>query len=185
MREPSEELAASVSLGPEDVIEVDEEANDQAEDLEVRVDADAEDPFHVPRASNYRGGVGSRRESRERALALLYEAESKSQSPSELLADLPVPPDEFATELLDGVAEHADRIDGLIRQYARDWKLERMPAIDRAVLRLATFELIARPEIPTGAVISEAVELAKQYSTDESGRFVNGLLSAIAEAERT
>lgn len=132
----------------------------------------------------YRGGLGSRREARERAVALLYEAEAKSQPPDELLADLPLPPEVFTIELVDGVGANLDAIDDVIRSYARDWKLERMPAIDRAVLRIATFELIHRPDVPVGAVISEAVEMAKQYSTDESGRFVNGMLSAIAGAVR-
>ena len=72
------------------------------------------------------------------------------------------------------------RIDELIAAHAIDWTLDRMPVVDRAVLRMATFELLARPDVPTGVVISEAVELAKQYSTDESGRFVNGVLATIA-----
>ena len=134
--------------------------------------------------SPYTGGLGSRREARERAIGLLYEAETKGVTPADLLAELPVPPDEFATELVLGVGAHLDEIDELIVTYARDWKLERMPALDRAVLRLATHELAHRPDVPTGAAISEAVELAKQYSTEESGRFVNGMLSAIASAVR-
>lgn len=117
-------------------------------------------------------------------MTLLYEAEIKSLTPSELLAELPVPPEPFTVELLVGVGEQAEAIDDLLRAYARDWKLERMPAMDRAVLRMATFELVHRPDVPTGAIISEAVELAKHYGTDESGRFVNGMLSAIAVAER-
>jgi N utilization substance protein B len=132
----------------------------------------------------YTGGLGSRREARERAIGLLYEAETKGVTPAELLADLPVAPDEFATELVLGVGAHLAELDALITSYARDWKLERMPALDRAVLRLGTFELAYRPDIPTGAVISEAVELAKHYSTEDSGKFVNGMLSAIAEAVR-
>jgi transcription antitermination protein NusB len=132
----------------------------------------------------YQGGVGSRREARERAVGLLYEAEIKGLTPSELLAELPVTPEPFTVELLVGVGEHGAEIDELLRAYARDWKLERMPAMDRAVLRMATFEVVHRPDVPTGALISEAVELAKHYGTDESGRFVNGMLSAIAEAER-
>lgn len=132
----------------------------------------------------YQGGVGSRREARERAVALLYEAEIKSITPAELLAELPVEPETFTVELLLGVGEHGGEIDDLLRRYARDWKLERMPAMDRAVLRLGAYELAHRPDVPTGAIISEAVELAKHYGTDESGRFVNGMLSAIAEAQR-
>ena len=124
--------------------------------------------------------VGSRHAARERALGLLYEAESKDVEPAELLACLPVEPDPFAVELVEGVSEHRDRIDELIGRFSRDWRLERMPAVDRAVLRLAVFELAELPDVPTAAAISEAVELAKRYSTEDSGRFVNGLLARIA-----
>lgn len=130
--------------------------------------------------SPYQGGVGSRREARERALSLLYEAESKGSTPDDVLAELPVAPDEFAVELVTGVGAHRDELDEIIRRFARDWKLERMPALDRALLRLGVFELVHLRDVPTGAVISEAVELAKRFSTEESGRFVNGMLSAIA-----
>jgi N utilization substance protein B len=126
------------------------------------------------------GGVGSRREARERALALLYEADVKGAEPQAVLDALPLEAEPFTAELVAGVGEHRPEIDALLRSYARGWTLERMPAVDRAVLRLATFELTERPDVPTGAVISEAVDLATHYSTDESGRFVNGMLSAIA-----
>jgi transcription antitermination protein NusB len=138
----------------------------------------------MPGDERYEGGIGSRREARERAVSLLYEAEAKGRTGNEVLAELPVPPEPFTVELLHGVTAHGDEIDDLLRSHARDWKLERMPAVDRAVLRLATFELAHRPDVPVAAVISEAVELAKQYSTDESGRFVNGMLSAIAAKVR-
>jgi N utilization substance protein B len=116
----------------------------------------------------YSGGVGSRREARERAVSLLYEAETKGVTPGAVLTELPLPAEPFIAELVTGVGAHLDEVD----------------ALDRAVLRLATFELVHRPDIPVGAVISEAVELAKRYSTDESGRFVNGMLSAIAAKVR-
>ena len=128
--------------------------------------------------------AGSRREARERALSLLYEAESKDAPPESVLADLPLAPKPFVADLVMGVADHRDRIDGLIAGHAIDWTLDRMPAVDRTVLRLAVYELLERPDIPTGVVISEAVELAKSYSTQESGRFVNGVLSAIARDVR-
>ena len=128
----------------------------------------------------YVGGVGSRREARERALALMYEAETKSMTPAEVIDALPLPPEPFAAELLVGVGEHADEIDATIRAYAKGWTLERMPALDRALLRIGVYELSFTPEVPTGAVISEAVELAKTFSTDDSGKFVNGMLSAVA-----
>jgi transcription antitermination protein NusB len=132
----------------------------------------------------YRGGIGSRREARERAFGLLYEAETKDITPSEVVAELPVPPEDFTLELIEGVETNQVELDATIRRFARDWKLERMPALDRALLRLGTFELVHRSDIPTGAVISEAVELAKRFSTDESGRFVNGMLSAVAAEAR-
>ena len=126
--------------------------------------------------------TGSRREARERALSLLYEAELKDITPAALLADLQVDPDPFAVELVEGVGEHADEIDAVIERYAIDWALDRMPVVDRNVLRLGVFELLHRTEIPVGAVISEAVELAKRYSTEDSGRFVNGVLAGVAAA---
>ena len=84
--------------------------------------------------------TGSRREARERALALLYEAEAKDQRPAVVLAALPIPPEPYAAQLVHGVQDHAPEIDGLISRYARGWKLERMPAVDRALLRLAVYE---------------------------------------------
>ena len=97
-----------------------------------------------------------------------------------MLDELPVPPDPFAGDLVAGVGDHQDEIDDRIRRFARGWALERMPVVDRTVLRMAIYELVHRPDVPTAAVISEAVELAKRYSTDDSGRFVNGMLSNIA-----
>jgi N utilization substance protein B len=135
-------------------------------------------------APSYQGGVGSRRESRDRALGLLYEAEAKSLTPAEVLAAQPIAPEPFAVELVEGVGEHLEEIDNTIRAYAQGWSLERMPSLDRALLRIGIFELRWRPDVPTGAVISEAVELAKRFSTDDSGKFVNGLLSAVAADAR-
>jgi N utilization substance protein B len=127
---------------------------------------------------------GSRREARERAVSLLYEAELKDQAPAEVLADLPVAPDEFVIDLVRGVGEHRDRLDKVITDHAIDWSLQRMPAVDRNILRLAVYELLERPDIPASAVLSEAVELAGRYGTDESSRFVNGLLAAVAKDVR-
>jgi N utilization substance protein B len=128
--------------------------------------------------------VGSRREARERALSLLYEAEAKDVTPNDVLADLPLPPDAYVIDMVRGVQEDTPRIDELIARYAIDWTLDRMPVVDRTLLRMATYELLDRPDVPTGAIISEAVELAKTYSTDESGRFVNGVLASIANEVR-
>jgi N utilization substance protein B len=127
---------------------------------------------------------GTRRQARERALSLLYEAESKGVHPNDVLAELPVDPAKFAEELVRGVADHQEEIDRYLGEYAHDWTVDRMPALDRALLRMSVFELLYRPDVPTGAVVSEAVELAQDYSTDESARFVNGMLSNIAESVR-
>ena len=125
-----------------------------------------------------------RRDARERALGLLYEAETKGCTGTELLAGLPVPADEFAAGLVTAVDEHKDRIDGLISEHAKGWTLARMPALDRAALRMGTAELITRSDVPTPVVLNETVELASRFSTDDSGRFVNGLLAKIATEVR-
>ena len=126
----------------------------------------------------------TRREARERALSLLYEAESKRVAPGDVLKDLPVEPDPFVADVVAGVGRELQRIDALISTHAIGWELERMPVVDRALLRMATYELIGRPDVPTAVVISEAVDLAGQYSTDDSGRFLNGVLAAIASEVR-
>ncbi len=126
----------------------------------------------------------TRREARERALGLEYECEQRSLRADELLDQLPVAPDAYASLLIRGVDEHREEIDVLLRKYSEHWALERMPAIDRALLRIGVFELAWVPDTPTGVVISEAVELAQAYSTKDSGRFVNGLLSRIGDELR-
>ena len=123
---------------------------------------------------------GPRRDARERALELLYEAESKDQTMRDVLASLPVSPDPFAVDVAMGVDEHRPRIDELLTKLATDWPLDRMAVLDRAVLRMGVYELLERPDVPTAVVLDEAVELAKRYSTEESGRFVNGVLAAAA-----
>jgi N utilization substance protein B len=128
--------------------------------------------------------VGTRREARERALSLLYEADAKGVTPQAVVAELPVEPPPFVVGLVLGVASREPELDALIARYAIDWTLDRMPVVDRTLLRLATYELLGHPDVPTAVVISEAVELAKQYSTEESGRFVNGVLASIAAETR-
>ncbi len=127
---------------------------------------------------------GARRQARERAMSLLYEAEAKEMAPSEVLAALPVEAAPFATDLVAGVGDHQEEVDRLISRFSRDWAIARMPAVDRALLRVATFELLHRPDVPTGVVLAEAVELAQRFSTDDSARFVNGVLAAIAREVR-
>jgi N utilization substance protein B len=124
--------------------------------------------------------VGNRRQARERALSLLYEADAKGAKPSEVLADLPVEADPFVVDMVTGVEDNLARVDTLIGAHSIGWTLDRMAVIDRTLLRMAAYELLESPDIPVGAIVSEAVELAKRFSTEDSGRFVNGVLSAIA-----
>ena len=129
---------------------------------------------------------GSRREARERALELLYEAYAKdASSVASTLEALVVAPDPYAEELVRGIESRAGEIDGLISSHAKGWAIDRMPVVDRALLRIAVYELVACPDVPVAVVISEAVELAKRYSTEDSSRFVNGVLAAVAAAARS
>ena len=121
-----------------------------------------------------------RSDARERALYLLYEAHSKGIAPADTIDLQVVEPDELTQELVRGVDEHLAALDARIADKAKGWTLSRMPVLDLSVMRLATFELVERPHVPTAVVLNEAVELAKRYSTDDSGRFVNGVLAAIA-----
>lgn len=127
---------------------------------------------------------GARRRARERALEILYEAECKSLTFDALLADLPIEPEPYTSRLVLGVERELGRIDDLLDRHASGWPLERMPAVDRCLLRIACYELLAESEVPTAVVIDEAVELAKTYSTEGSGRYLNGVLSAVAGVVR-
>ena len=126
-----------------------------------------------------------RSDARERALYVLYEAAQKGIAPAEVLAAQVVAADELTTSLVTGVEAHRDRLDAAIADRAArsgggGWTLERMPVLDLNVLRIGAYELLGRPDVPVAVVIDEAVELAKRFSTDNSGRFVNGVLSALA-----
>jgi N utilization substance protein B len=125
-------------------------------------------------------GEGPRHEARERALGLLYESEMKAAEVGDVLRSLSVPPDPFTVTLVEGVAARAGEIDALVAEASRGWEMPRMPVLDRNILRMATFELVAERDTPVAVVIDEAVELANQFSTELSGRFVNGVLSTIA-----
>ncbi|KAM9862419.1 transcription antitermination factor NusB [Leucobacter sp. BZR 635] len=87
----------------------------------------------------------------------------------------------YAREIVDGVTDHREEIDDLIASYAQGWTIDRMPNVDRAILRIASWEMLHNPEVPAPVAINEAVGLAKEYSTDDSSRFVNGVLGKIAE----
>jgi N utilization substance protein B len=126
-----------------------------------------------------------RHQQRERALSLLYEAELKDEGPLVVVDALPVPPDPFVRQLLERAVATRDEADQLIAGASVGWPLERMAVIDRLVLRLGVAELLDPSGPPVAVVIDEAVELAKAYSTEESGGFVNGILSTIAADVRT
>jgi N utilization substance protein B len=128
--------------------------------------------------------AATRREARERALSLEYERETRDIGIDEVVVALPARPDRYAEQLARGVEQHRQQIDTLLATHSAHWTIDRMPAIDRAVLRIATYELLYEPDVASAVVINEAVDLAKQYSTKDSGRFVNGLLAKIAETVR-
>jgi transcription antitermination protein NusB len=133
--------------------------------------------------------LAARSKARKRALDILFEGDQRGADPVGILterlpeANPPVP--EYAAELVQGVAAHLPRIDEILASYAEGWALDRMPAVDRAILRLAAYELLWRTDIPDPVAIDEAVELAKSLSTDESPRFVNGVLGRIAASRRS
>jgi len=121
-----------------------------------------------------------RTRSRKRALDILHSADVTGRPLLEVLASEEEPVGSFTATLVQGVAAHADEIDGVIRSHADRWTIERMPVVDRNLLRIALFEILLSDETPPGAAINEAVELAKMFSTEDSGRFVNGLLGKVA-----
>ena len=125
-----------------------------------------------------------RSDARERALYLLYEAHSKGIAPADTIDLQVIEPDELTRELVIGVGNDLARLDELIAAKSKGWTLARMPVLDLNVMRLAVYELLERPHVPTAVVLNEAVELAKRFSTDDSGRFVNGVLAAIAAETR-
>jgi N utilization substance protein B len=135
-----------------------------------------------------KASMPARRKARKRALDVLYEADMRDRPPVEVLAgyleriEQPRPDHiTYTISLVEGVAAHLDRIDELIGSYAEGWTLDRMPVIDRNLARIAIQELLYVDEIDDPVAISEAVELAKQMSTDDSPRFLNGILGRIAE----
>jgi N utilization substance protein B len=134
--------------------------------------------------SSRSAGNDARSDARERALHLLYEAHAKSASGSSVVESQVLPVDELVLEIVSGVDGVTALADEIIAENAIGWTLARMPVIDLIVLRIAIFELKSRPDVPTAVILNEAVELAKTFSTDESGRFVNGILSTIAKKVR-
>ena len=125
-------------------------------------------------------GLGSRREAREEALAILYQAELTGDAVDDALASREVSPSEYAVEIAERVDEDRDELDALLGRHLKNWRVERMPLVDRVIARIAAWELSERDDIPTGVVLSEAVEIATQYCAEQSPRFLNGVLSSVA-----
>ncbi|HOA87153.1 MAG: transcription antitermination factor NusB [Microbacteriaceae bacterium] len=133
--------------------------------------------------------MSARTKARKRALDILFQADVRLEEPGVILAAearraASEPSREsswlYAREIVDGVIDHRDAIDELIATYSRDWTIARMPAVDRAVLRIAIWEMLYNDEVPAAVAIDEAVTLAKEFSTDESGSFVNGVLGRVS-----
>lgn len=135
--------------------------------------------------------MGARTKARRRALELLFEADQRGVDAQGLLVQRLAQPNtqaplaDYTVTLVEGVVRCRAEIDELLATYSQGWTVERMPAVDRALLRLATWEVVYSDEVPDAVAISEAVELAKTMSTDESPGFVNGLLGRIAEVKHT
>ena len=135
--------------------------------------------------------MAARTKARKRALDLLFEAEQRGVNAADLLRErlaAPVteaPLSEFTADLVMGVVEHWGQVDELIATYSQGWTLKRMPAVDRAILRLCAYEVLFSTDVPEPVAISEWVGLATELSTDDSPRFVNGLLARLAEVKPT
>ncbi|MCX6494967.1 MAG: transcription antitermination factor NusB [Actinobacteria bacterium] len=137
--------------------------------------------------------MSARRKARKRALDILFAADVREDGLEvSLMAEATRAASEpdreaswlYAREIVDGIIDNAEIIDETIETHARGWKIARMPAVDRAILRLGTWELLFNPEVPSTVAVSEAVELATQLSTDDSPTFINGVLGAIAATPR-
>lgn len=133
--------------------------------------------------------MSARGKARSRALDILFEAEQRSVAPSEVIqrrlerTDQQINP--YTEEIVSGVVSKQGQIDELLRTYAQGWTLERMPAVDRVILRIGTWELLFNDEVPDGVAVSEAVALARTMSTDDSPAFVNGLLGRLQSLKPT
>jgi len=135
--------------------------------------------------------VGARTKARKRALDVLFEADQRDVAPIELLAERIARPGtetalpQYSVDLVEGVIAEQARIDELLETHAHGWTIDRMPAVDRALLRLGTWEILFNDDVPDAVAVDEAVELARSLSTDESPAFVNGLLGRIVDLKPT
>ncbi|PFG43259.1 NusB antitermination factor [Isoptericola jiangsuensis] len=135
--------------------------------------------------------MGARTKARKRAADILFEAEQREIDPLVLLQDRVIEPHteaavpQYTVDLVEGVVAHRERIDELLETYSREWTLARMPAVDRALLRVGAFELLYNDEVPDAVAVDEAVDLARELSTDDSPGFVNGLLGRLLDVKPT
>ena len=135
--------------------------------------------------------MAARTKARKRALDVLFEADQRGLDPVTVLArriaepgtQAPVP--QYSVDLVEGVVEHLERIDEVLATHSHGWTVARMPAVDRALLRVGVWEILYNDEVPDAVAVSEAVALAEELSTDESPSFVNGLLARIVELKPT
>ena len=140
-------------------------------------------------ASSAKRGGTARSRSRLRAVEILFEAEQRGTTPDEGIrarvthTDLRV--NAYAQQVIDGVIAEQERLDEALTSYSRGWSLDRMPAVDRVILRVGAWELLYNDEVPDGVAVAEAVSLAQQLSTDESPEFVNGLLGRLQQVKPT
>lgn len=134
--------------------------------------------------------MSARNKARKRALDMLFQADVRGESLATIVEAeakrAAGEPDRaaswlYAREIVDGVSDHHDEIDELITTYSQGWSLDRMPNVDRALLRLSSWEVLHNPDVPTAVAIDEAVELAKEYSTADSSRFIHGVLGKVAQ----
>ncbi|MGA9146821.1 MAG: transcription antitermination factor NusB [Candidatus Nanopelagicales bacterium] len=129
--------------------------------------------------------MGARTKARKRALDVLYQADLRGVDPLVAMTELedrsdgPLNP--YTRMIVEGVSTHRTRIDDLLSTYSEQWPVGRMPAVDRNLLRIGAWEVLWAPDVPTGVAISEAVELSKDLSTDESPSFINGVLGQLAD----
>lgn len=126
--------------------------------------------------------MSARSKARRRAVEVLYEMDLRQQTAQEALASLAsrmqTPVNEYTEQIVRGTAAHAEQIDETVSTYAEGWALDRMPAVDRAILRVGTWEILWG-DVPDGVALAEAVQLANDLSTDESGRYINGVLGRV------
>ena len=137
--------------------------------------------------------MSARTKARKRAVDALFAADLREEHPAVLLDETYKQVEDrenqgaifdYARTIVDGVVEHQGEIDTLLETYSQGWALERMPNVDRSILRVAVWEIVYNDDIPDGVAINEAVELAKEYSTDDSGSFVNGMLTRISSTKK-